>query len=147
MINDTWYVRHCTWYRIHDTWYVIRNETPRVWKNTYAGTTKQVPSGSPLGTILLPLKRLWRLPGLLLVLKYHPKWRQNVCQRQYWHRFSMILEMPPSGFKTGDIYWMKNGRVVFLGKIKKCPACKQPNKEDKISSKVTESLQKWPGEA
>ena len=31
----------------------------------------------------------------------------------------------------------KNCRVVFLGKIKEYVACKQPNKEDKIPSKVT----------
>ena len=31
----------------------------------------------------------------------------------------------------------KNSRVVFLGKIKEYVACKQPDKEDKIPSKVT----------
>ena len=34
------------------------------------------------------------------------------------------------------------GQAVFLGNIKECLACKQPNKDDKISSKVIESLQK-----
>ena len=29
------------------------------------------------------------------------------------------------------------GQVVFLGKIKACLACKQPNKEDKIKTKLT----------
>ena len=48
-----------------------------------------------------------------------------------------------SGFKKGDIYWIKNGRVVFLGKIKEYVACKQPNKKDKIPSKVTREGLKW----
>ena len=29
------------------------------------------------------------------------------------------------------------GQIVFLGKIKECLACKQPNKEDKIKTKLT----------
>ena len=29
------------------------------------------------------------------------------------------------------------GQVVFLGKIKECLACKQPNKEDKLKTKLT----------
>ena len=32
---------------------------------------------------------------------------------------------------------VKNGRVVFLGKIKECLACKQPDMEDKIKTKLT----------
>ena len=31
----------------------------------------------------------------------------------------------------------ENGRVVFLRETKEYVACKQPNKEDKIQSKVT----------
>ena len=35
------------------------------------------------------------------------------------------------------------GQVVFLGKIKECLACKQPNKEDKIKAKLTWEGSKW----
>ena len=48
-----------------------------------------------------------------------------------------------SGFKKGDIYWIRTGWVVFLGKIKEYLACKQPNKQDKIPSKVTREGLKW----
>ena len=39
----------------------------------------------------------------------------------------------PSKYAGGPFF----GRVVFLGKIKEYVACKQPNKDDKIKTKVT----------
>ena len=49
----------------------------------------------------------------------------------YWQVFYL------SSLYTHHSTIPKNGRVVFLGKIKEYVACKQPNKEDKIKTKLT----------